>query len=114
MGSNILEQRMLEDTLEMFQSEDYASISASQGVMLIDGWLQALENDPNVESIQNNLTALREQLNSPSPDRESVKLLLNHLADQVQEVAQANTSEGQWTGGLQSMGVILREFSDQL
>ncbi|TAE29453.1 MAG: hypothetical protein EAZ91_12845 [Cytophagales bacterium] len=105
---------MLEDTLELFREEDNASITTAQGVMLIDGWLQALENDPNVESIQAALNRLREELNSAHPDRDGVKTLLNTLADQVQNVAQGPSAEGQWTGGLQSMGVILREFSAQL
>lgn len=114
MGTNILEQRMLEDTVEVFQDKAYAAVTAAQGVMLIDGWLQALENDSNVESVQLALNQLREQLNSPTPDRNEVKRLLNQLSRQVQEVAQAPTSEGTWTGGLQSMGIILREFSEQL
>jgi hypothetical protein len=114
MGTNILEQRMLEDTLETFQGENYSSVSAAQGVMLIDGWLQALENDPNVETVQNGLMALREQLNSPSPDSTSIKSLLLQLADQVQDIAQGPNAEGQWTGSLQSVGVILRDFANQL
>lgn len=114
MGTNILEQRMLEDTLETFQADDYSSVTVAQGVMLIDGWLQALENDANVESIQLALNQLRNQLNSPTPDRDEVKNLLVQLADQAQEVAQGPSAEGQWTGGLYSMGVILRDFSQQL
>lgn len=114
MGTNILEQRMLEDTLETFQTDDYASVTPSQGVMLIDGWLQALENDPNVESVQANLSQLREQLNSPTPDRAVVKNLLVRLANEVQDIAEGPSAEGQWTGSLQSMGVILRDFSNQL
>lgn len=114
MESNILEQRMLEDTLETFQTDDYSSVTPAQGVMLIDGWLQALENDPNVESVQMNLAELREQLNSPTPDRSTVKHLLNQLASQVQDIAQGNWLEGPWTGGLQSMGVILHDFSNKL
>jgi hypothetical protein len=114
MGTNILEQRMLEDTLETFQADNYESVTPEQGVMLIDGWLQALENDPNVESVQLNLNQLREQLNSPMPDRAVVKDLLVQMASQVQEIAQGPSAEGQWTGGLQSMGVILRDFSKRL
>ena len=114
MGTNILEQRMLEDTLETFHADDFSSVTPAQGVMLIDGWLQALENDANVESVQMNLSQLREQLNSPTPDLAVVKNLLGQLADQVQNMAQGSSAEGQWTGSLQSMGVILRDFSNQL
>ncbi len=114
MGTNILEQRMLEDTLETFQVDDYSSVTPAQGVMLIDGWLQALENDPNVEPVQTALNQLREQLNSPNPNRDEIKSLLSLLANKVQEIAQGPSAEGQWTGGLQSMGVILRDFSNQL
>jgi len=114
MGTNILEQRMLEDTLETFQADAYSSVTPAQGVMLIDGWLQALENDPNVEAVQQALAELREQLNRPTPDRKEVKSLLILLSDQVKEIAQGPSAEGQWTGSLQSMGVILRDFSNQL
>jgi len=114
MGTNILEQRMLEDTLETFQTNDYSWVTPAQGVMLIDGWLQALENDSNVELVQMNLSELREQLNSPTPDRNIVKDLLIQLAHQVQDIAQGDSSEGPWTGGLQNMSVILRDFGNKL
>lgn len=114
MGTNILEQRMLEDTLETFQTDAYSSVTPEQGVMLIDGWLQALENDPDVEAVQAALTQLRGYLNHPTPDREEVKSLLILLANQVHETAQGPSVEGQWTGSLQSMCVILRDFSNKL
>lgn len=37
MGTNILEQRMLEDTLGVFRDNTYTSVTEEQGVMLIDG-----------------------------------------------------------------------------
>lgn len=114
MKTNILEQRMLEDTLETFQADDYTSVTPAQGVMLIDGWLQALENDADVESLQLALNQLRNQLNSPTPDLNEVKNLLIQLADQAQEIAPESSSDGQWMGELYSMGIILRDFSQQL
>lgn len=114
MGTNILEQRMLEDTLGVFRDNTYWSVTEAQGVMLIDGWLQALEKNGNVEPIRTALTALRKELNNSSPDRNQVKSLLNQLADHAQAFAQAPTSEGVWTGSLQQMSVVLRQFSEQI
>ena len=112
MRTDILEQRMLEDTLETFQTDDYPSVTPAQGVMLIDGWLQALENDLNVEAMQTALNTLREQLNSPAPDRNEVKNSLIQLADQIQDSVRGLSPEHQLTDSLQRMGVILRDFSN--
>jgi flagellar hook-associated protein FlgK len=114
MGTNILEQRMIEDTLDFFQGNDGLEVSPAQGVMLIDGWLQALERDANVDAIRDGLHQLREELNHPTPDPATVKTLLDQLADAAEDMAQGPNAEGMWTGRLQSMSELLRNFSNQL
>jgi hypothetical protein len=114
MGTNILEQRMIEDTLDFFQGNDGLEVTHAQGVMLIDGWLQALERDANVDKIRNDLTLLREELNGTTPDPDTIKTLLVQLADEAQDMAQRPFSEGMWTGRLQSMSELLRNFSNQI
>ena len=110
LGSNKLEESMLGDTLSLFRGTDPADISAAQGIMLIDGWLQALDGDPNIDRVKDQLNELRTVLQSPQPDEQHLRTLLISLADTSQEVAEGPTSEGTWTGGLESLSKILRNL----
>ncbi|WP_338875225.1 hypothetical protein WBJ53_06335 [Spirosoma sp. SC4-14] len=114
MGTNILEERMLEDTLGAFRNDSDGGISQAQGVMLIDGWLQALEGDPNLDQIKGQLNELRDELQAPQPDHRHVRELMLSLADKTQEIAEEPVSEGVWTGGLESLSKILRSFGGKL
>ncbi len=111
LGSNILEEGMLNDTLKAFRDNNQAPISATQGVMLIDGWLQALAGDPNLEQLQGQLNELRTALQAAQPDEPYIRDLLGSLADKTQDVAEDANSEGTWTGGLESLSKILRNFA---
>jgi hypothetical protein len=111
LGSNILEEGMLNDTLKAFRDNNQAPISATQGVMLLDGWLQALDGDSNIDQLKGLLNELREALQASQPDASYVRQLMGSLADQAQTIAEAPTSEGTWTGGLESLSVILRNLS---
>lgn len=112
MGTNILEERMLEDTLTTFQKG--GEVSAAQGVMLIDGWLQALQGDPDLDRLESQLIELRAELQSGQPDRGHIRQLLESLADQAQQAGQGPTAESAWTGGLESLATILRSFGSKL
>ncbi|GAB2518842.1 hypothetical protein [Spirosoma aerophilum] len=111
LGSNILEEGMLNDTLTAFRDNNQAPISATQGVMLLDGWLQALDGDSNIDQLKGSLNELRTALQASQPDESYVRQLMGSLADQAQEIAEGPTSEGTWTGGLESLSVILRNLS---
>ncbi|GAB2599819.1 hypothetical protein [Spirosoma areae] len=110
MGSNSLEEGMLNDTLSAFRSNDLAAVSPVQGVMLIDGWLQALQGDSNLDQLQGQLNELRTALQAAQPDGQYIRDLLVSLADKTQEVAEGPDSEGTWTGGLESLSKILRNL----
>jgi hypothetical protein len=114
LGSNKLEESMLGETLNLFRGTDKADISAAQGVMLIDGWLQALDGDPNIDRIKDQLNELRTVLQSAQPDEQHLRSLLTSLADTAQEVAEGPTAEGTWTGGLESLSKILRDLAADL
>lgn len=108
---------MIEDTLATFRDGAESDVSAAQGVMLIDGWLQALDQDPNVDALKRDLRTLREYINSTneqSIDPAVVRDLLNSLANQTEAFAQGPSAEGQWTGRLESMAIILRNFGNRL
>ncbi|AUD07346.1 hypothetical protein CWM47_16830 [Spirosoma pollinicola] len=111
LGSNILEESMLTDTLKAFRDNNLTPILATQGVILLDGWLQALAGDSNMEQIQGQLNELRTALQATQPDEPYIRDLLGSLADKAQDVAEDSNSEGTWTGGLVSLSKILRSFS---
>lgn len=112
-GSNILEERMLQDTLGLFRDGNLKAVSPGQGVMLIDGWLQALQGDTNLGSLETNLTDLRTELQAHQPNQERVSALLTILADETQRIAEGPNAEGTWTGGLESLSKFLRDLANQ-
>ena len=114
MGTNILEERMLEDSLAVFRNNEVEAVTPAQGIMLIDGWLQALQGDPNLDPMRQQMTELRTELQSATLNSQRIKLLLGELADHAQQTAEAPTSEGTWTGGLESFSKLLRHFASQL
>lgn len=101
---------MLDDTLNTFRNTNHDAITPAQGIMLIDGWLQALQGDPNLDQLTGQLTELRTALQAAQPDESYIRDLLVSLADKTQEVAEDANSEGTWTGGLESLSKILRNF----
>lgn len=105
---------MLEDTLTTFRDGNQSGVSPAQGVMLIDGWLHALQGDPHLDSLEAQLNELRTELQAPQPNSAQIRLLMESLADQVQQVAEGPNAEGTWTGGLESLSKILRNFGSKL
>ena len=114
MGTNILEERMLEDTLTTFRDGNQSGVSPAQGVMLIDGWLQALQGDPNLDQLEGQLNELRSELQVAQPNSQNIRHLMESLADQAQQAAEGPNAEGTWTGGLESLSKILRNFGSKL
>ena len=114
MGSNILEERMLEDTLTTFRDGNQSGVSPAQGVMLIDGWLQALQGDVNLDQLESQLNELRTELQVAQPNSQRIRQLMEGLADQTQQTAEGPNAEGTWTGGLESLSKILRNFGSKL
>lgn len=101
---------MLTTTLDFFRNTNQGALLPAQGVMLIDGWLQSLQGDPNLDQLTGQLGELRTALQAAQPDDSYVRQLLVSLADKAQEIAEAPGSEGTWTGGLESLSVLLRNI----
>ncbi len=113
MGTNRLEEERLNETLTMFRNSQ-RDISPAQGIRLLDGWLTALQGDPNLDPIKGQLGELRAALATEQPDDPYIRALLLSLADKTQAVAEDDNSEGTWTGGLESLSKILRSYSQTL
>ena len=105
---------MLEDTLTTFRDGNQSGVSPAQGVMLIDGWLQALQGDANLGQLEGQLNELRAELQVAQPNSQRIRQLMESLADQAQQVAEGPNAEGTWTGGLESLSKILRNFGNKL
>ncbi|MFD2571078.1 hypothetical protein ACFSUS_10565 [Spirosoma soli] len=114
MGSNILEERMLEDTLGLFRDGNQSGVSPAQGVMLIDGWLQSLQGEPNLSQLESHLNELRAELQAAQPNSQHIRQVMMSLADQAEQAAQGPTAEGTWTGGMISLSKVLRNFASKL
>lgn len=115
MGSNLAEEEMLRNTLDAFRGngQETTDVSLAQGILLIGGWLQALQGDPNIEPIKVQLGELQTALGADSLNEEYIRSLLVSLADKAQVVAEDVNSEGTWTGGLESLSKILRNFGSK-
>lgn len=113
LSGTILEERMLEDTLETFSDGGQSDVSAAQGLMLIDGWLQSLRGDGGISQVVNRLATLRMQLQEISPNPAQLRESLTELADLTSEIAHEPNAEGHWTGGLQQLSLILRHFGEK-
>ncbi|GAB3564396.1 hypothetical protein GCM10027578_09780 [Spirosoma luteolum] len=111
MGTNILEERMLDDTLLLLRGDQGVALNPAQGVNLIDGWLMALQGDINVGQVEGQLSQLRDLLQQPEPDAGQVKNILLALADEAQTAAEGPNAEGTWTGKLESLSKLLRSLS---
>ncbi|GAB4033906.1 hypothetical protein [Spirosoma gilvum] len=108
-GSNQWEASMLDNTLAMFRNDSQA-ITPEQGITLIDGWLKALQGDFNMGQLTGQLTELRTALQASSLDASYIRQLMASLADKAQAIAEDADSEGTWTGGLESLAKILRQY----
>lgn len=114
MGTNLPEQHMLDQTLDAFSQGGQSSVSPTQGSTLIDGWINALQGDPNVDGVKQALQELKDQLQATEPDSGRIRSLLIDLAAQAADFAQGPNAEGTWTGKLERVSKILDEFSHQL
>lgn len=105
---------MLEDTLTTFRGGNESGVSPAQGVMLIDGWLQALQGDPNLDQLDAQLNELRAELQVSQPHSQRIRQLMESLANRTEQIAEGPNAEGTWTGGLESLSQLLRNFGGKL
>ncbi|WP_041257813.1 hypothetical protein [Fibrella aestuarina] len=110
-GTNANEQHMLDETLGTFRGDLSTVPDAQTGQNLIQGWLDALSGDANVEAVSTGLTQLQALLRSDEPDPAMIKDVLADLAAEAARHAEAPSAEGTWTGKLESLSKILQNLS---
>lgn len=114
MEEATLEQRMLADTLGAFGEGSAVVISPDQGILLIEGWLNALRGDVGTERIRAELETLRDNLASGNPDGNMIRHLLLGMASHTATLAgEPSVNDGQMPDQLRQLANALRNFSSQ-
>ncbi|WP_460914640.1 hypothetical protein [Spirosoma areae] len=109
-----LERRMLTDTLGAFGDGINKTMSAEQGILLLEGWLNALPGDVGAERIMAELTALRDHLKTGRFDGEKIRHLLLAMASHTSALSHEPIVDGRTASQLQELANALRNFSNQL
>lgn len=109
-----LERRMLNDTLGAFGDGILKTISAEQGILLLEGWLNALPGDVGAERILAEITALRDHLKTGHFDGEKIRHLLLGMASHTAALSHEPIVDGAVAGQLQQLAQALRNFSNQI
>lgn len=105
---------MLDQTLDAFAEGGHSTVSPAQGTALIEGWISALQGDPNVAEIKQSLRELNDQLQAAQPDADRIRTLLTDMATRAADIAQGPNAEGTWTGKLERLSRILDQFGRTL
>lgn len=112
-----LEQRMLTDTLGAFGEGSGVIISPERGILLIEGWLNALRGDVGAERVRAELETLRDNLASGNPDGNMIQHLLLSMASHTDafagEPSEPSAADGQTSNQLRQLASALRNFSSQ-
>lgn len=108
-----LENRMLIDTLGALGNGTTVTISPEHGMLLLEGWLNALRGDEGADRIVSELAILRDELKSGYPDSQKVSHLLLDLATHTEKLANEYTVSEATTYQLHQLVVTLRNFASQ-
>lgn len=104
---------MLTDTLGAFGDGSSLVISPERGILLIEGWLNALRGDVGAERIRTELETLRDDLASGEPDGNMIRHLLLSMASHTAVLAgEPSVNDGQ-ADQLRQLANVLRNFSSQ-
>ena len=107
-----LEQRMLADTLGAFGDGNTAVLSPERGILLVEGWLNALRGDVGAERVRAELETMRDCLASANPDLNKIRHLLLSMASHTAALAGEPSVGGDATASqLRQLASILRTFS---
>ena len=105
---------MLTDTLGAFGEGSTAIIAPERGILLIEGWLNALQGDTGAERIRAELESLRDNLASGNIDGNLIRHLLLGMAHHTSTLAgEPSAATGQLPNQLRQLATILRNFSSQ-
>lgn len=108
-----LEHRMLTDTLGALGEGSATTISPDRGILLLEGWLNALRGDVGAERILSELGILRDHLLSGHLDSEKIRHLLLNMASHTSSIAHEPSVDKSTSDQLKQLANALRNFSSQ-
>jgi uncharacterized phage infection (PIP) family protein YhgE len=112
MASTQTQTSLINSTVETFNGSA-ATVSAQDGISLIDNWISALHSgDESTNPVANTLSELKMQLQAGNPNSGQIETLLRELADQTEQVA--DSANEQVTPHLRELAQSLRAFGDLL
>ena len=108
------EHRMLTDTLGAFGDGIHATISAERGLLLLEGWLNALPGDVGAERIMAEIEALRDHLKTGEYDGEKIRHLLLNMASHTTTLSHEPSVDPTTAVQLGQLASALRNFTNQI
>ena len=109
-----LEHRMLNDTLGAFGNGNQANLSAEQGILLLEGWLNALPGDVGAERVMAEIGALRDHLKTGQYDGEKITHLLLSMATHTLTLSHEPSVNETTADQLRQLANALRNFTNQI
>jgi hypothetical protein len=109
-----LEHRMLNDTLGAFGEGSAVAISPERGILLLEGWINALQGDVGAERILAEAEALRDHLKTGNYDDEKIRHLLLSMASHTQALSHEPRVDSSTEQQLRQLANALRNFSSQI
>lgn len=107
------EHRMLNDTLGAFGEGRDVTISVERGILLLEGWLNALRGDVGAGRILAELEVLRDHLKLGQPDGDTIRPLLLSMANHTAAISQEPFVDESTAHQLQQLVNALHNFSNQ-
>ncbi|MFD2571077.1 hypothetical protein ACFSUS_10560 [Spirosoma soli] len=114
MPSHALDQRLFEQMFTTIGEGDASTAAPTDGIKLINGWLEVVQGTQRTAAIENQLIELRGQLQFANPDPDRIRDLLASLADNVTQITQGSNVQEQTIGKLEKLATALRNFGDRL
>jgi len=107
-----LEHRMLTDTLGAFGAETMATLTPERGILLLEGWLNALPGDVGAERIMGEITTLRDHLKTGDFDVEKIRHLLLSMASHTATLSSEPVVDQATASQLTQLAQALRNLTN--
>lgn len=109
-----LEHRMLIDTLGAFGDGTHANISAERGLLMLEGWLNALPGSVGIGRILSEIQTLRDHLKTTDYDHELIRNLILNMASHTITLSHEPFVDNTTSRQLGQLASALRNFTNQI
>lgn len=114
MPSHALDQRLFEQMFTTIGEGNPDTATPTDGVKLINGWLEVIQGTQRTANIEARLLELRGELQFANPDPDRIREILANLADHVTQITQGSNIQEQTIGKLEKLATALRNFGSRL